>query len=333
MRAIQYIAPGQVGLKNVLNPEPAAGQVLLQISHAGICGSDMTIYSGKHPRAKEPLILGHEFSGVIASPHLIYPQGTLVTVYPHQACGKCAACKRGLRHTCSRLRIIGIDLDGGMADLTVVPADAVVALPDTISGALAAFAEPVSVGVHAVRHGRYRPGDMAVIFGAGGIGLSLAITLRRFGADRLLICEPNEARRSIAAELGFMLGSVEDPLGSVFEFTDGAGSDFVFDCAGHQSVADILPDSVRIGGSVVMVAGYKTPPVFQFQKGMMREFDIRFVRNSTREDFEIACELIQQNLGYEKLLNCILSPEDVQKGFDVPPGALKVLFDFSKGAG
>ena len=330
MRAIRYLAPGKVRLEDVPKPEVHNGQVLLRISHAGICGSDMTIYSGKHPRAKAPLILGHEFSGIISSPHPDYPEGTLVTIYPHQACGHCATCLRGLSHTCSHLRIIGIDQDGGMADWAVVPEEAIYPLPKTVSGALAAFVEPVSIGVHAVRHGKYQSGDNAVIFGAGGIGLSVAITLRRFGADNIMICEPNEARRKIAAELGFALGSVENPLESVLDFSKGEGADFVFDCAGHQSVADVLPDSVRIGGSIIMVAGYKIPPTFQFQKGMMREFDIRFVRNSERKDFSIACDLIQQKLGYEKLLNCVLRPEEVQKGFDVPADALKVLFDFSR---
>lgn len=341
MRAIRYLQPEKVRLDAVNKPEPSPEQVLLRVSHAGICGSDMTIYSGKHPRAKPPLILGHEFSGFIlghefsgfiASHHPHYGEGTLVTVYPHRPCGCCAACLRGLRHTCSRLKIIGIDEDGGMADWAVVPQDAVYALPSGVSGALAAFAEPVSVGVHALRHGKFRLGDSAVIFGAGGIGLSIAITLRAFGAEKLLLCEPNEKRRKIAEELGFALSGKDAPVQSILDFTGGDGADFVLDCAGHQSVADILPDAVRIGGSIIMVAGYKTPPAFNFQKGMMREFDIRFVRNSGRDDFVIACGLIQRGLGYERLLNCVLSPEEARQGFDGPADALKVLFDFSKEA-
>jgi 2-desacetyl-2-hydroxyethyl bacteriochlorophyllide A dehydrogenase len=330
MRAIRYIGPGKVSLDEVQKPEPTPELVLLRVLSAGICGSDITIYGGKHPRAQAPLILGHEFSGHIASAHPNYSEGTLVSVYPHRACGCCDTCFRGLHHTCSQLRIIGIDVDGGMADWAVVPQDAVYALPEGISDPLAAFVEPVSVGVHAVRHGGYIPGDSAIVFGAGGIGLPLAITLRRFGADKLLLCEPNATRRGIAADLGFTLADSTDPLGSILDFSNGKGADFVLDCAGHQSVADMLPDSVRIGGTVIMVAGYKTPPVFNFQKGMMRELDILFIRNSGREDFTIACDLVQQELGYERLLNCVLSPEDVQQGFDIPTGALKVLFDFSE---
>ena len=328
MKAIEYLAPGKVGLVDVAQPTPAQGEVLLRISHAGICGSDMTIYNGKHPRAKAPLILGHEFSGRIASPHPQYPEGTLVTVYPHRACGVCPTCARGLQHTCANLKIIGIDKDGGMAEWAVVPQDAVYALAPHVSGALAAFTEPVSIGVHAMRHAKYLPGSSVVIFGAGGIGLSTAITLRHFGADRLLLCEPNPARRKLAEELGFLLADASSPLDSVREFTRGEGADFVLDCAGHPAVAVTLPDAVRIGGTIIMIAGYKTPPAFNFQKGMMREFDIRFVRNSAQDDFEIACDLVGKNLGYEKLLGCVLPPEEVQKGFDGPAGALKVLFDF-----
>ena len=93
-------------------------------------------------------------------------------------------------------------------------------------------------------------------------------------------------------------------------------------------MADILPDTVRIGGCIVIVAGYKVPPVMDFQKGMFREFSIQFVRNCTPDDFETASRIIDEN--YEKILNCFLPVKDARKGFDVPKGAYKVIFQIGE---
>ena len=104
------------------------------------------------------------------------------------------------------------------------------------------------------------------------------------------------------------------------------GADYVYDCAGVQPVADLLPDVVKINGRIVVVAGYKVPPVINFQKGMFREFDIQFVRNCTRQDFEIATDLVGRGLGYEKLLNYTLPLSRGEEGFAPPPSACKVMF-------
>ncbi|MDL2220544.1 alcohol dehydrogenase catalytic domain-containing protein [Eubacteriales bacterium OttesenSCG-928-N14] len=329
MKAIVYRGENQVALQDVAEIVPKKDWCLIRVSHAGICGSDMTIYQGKHPRAKAPLIPGHEFSGYLCSPHPGIEEGKLVTVFPYIHCGQCEPCRKGNYHVCANLRLIGIDLDGGMAEYVQVPCSMVQEVPQGISPALAAFIEPVGISVHAARQGGYLPGENALIFGAGAIGLATAITLTHFGAGRITVVEPNEDRLQLARQMGFdVLQSDENTLDEIYRRTDGNGEEFVFDCAGHQSVIDILPDAVAINGAIIMVAGYKTPPRMNFQKGMFREFALRFVRNCTRRDFEIATRLIADDPRYGKLLNCILQPQQVQQGFDVPNGAYKVLFTF-----
>lgn len=330
MKAIVYEGPGRVALEQKPVPRPLPGWTLVRVEYAGVCGSDMTIYSGKHPRATPPLILGHEFSGRVASPHPELAEGTLVSVYPHLGCGHCDACRRGLSYTCENLRIIGIDRDGGMAEYAAAPDDALYAAPEGISPRLAAFVEPISIGVHAARRGGYRPGDSVVLFGAGGIGLATALTLRHFGADRVLICEPQEERLALAREMGFdtLRSDGPEPGAEIARKIGPRGADFVFDCAGHPSVIDLMPDVVRIGGTIVVVAGYREPPAMNFQKGMFREFRVQFVRNSARDDFETALRLAAADPLYGRLPNCVLPPEQVSEGFHKPAGALKVLFDF-----
>lgn len=327
MKAIVFTGIEQVEVKDIPIPEVRDGWTLIKVCYAGICGSDMTIFHGKHPRAKAPLVLGHEFCGYVASKHPQYPEGTLVSVYPFLSCGTCSACREGFSNACHTSRVVGIDRDGGMAEYALVPEDSLFPVPKGLPTQLGAYIEPIAISVHAARRGRYLPGDSVVIFGAGGIGMATAITLRRFGADNMVICEPDTGRLALAKSLGFQtIHSDANTLDHIMEFTNGSGADYVFDCAGHPSVIDILPDSVKVGGQIVMVAGYKTPPAMNFQKGMFREFAIQFIRNSTRKDFGIACRLASENLGYDKLLNCILPMEEAAKGFSSPAGAIKVMF-------
>lgn len=327
MRAIVYEGPGLVACKEVPMVEPRQGWTLLRVAYAGVCGSDMTIYSGKHPRAKAPLVLGHEFSGYVASFHPQYEEGTLVTVFPYLPCRKCERCSAGQYHVCKSLKLIGIDLDGGMADYVLVPQETLVPVPEGLAPLLGAFIEPIGISVHVARKGGYVPGASALVFGAGAIGLSTAITLRAFGAQQVIISEPMEARRALARSMGFdVLEAGSDIVSQVDERTDGNGAQFVFDCAGAQPVVDLLPDVVRINGSIIIVAGYKQAPAMNFQKGMFREFDIRFVRNCTWEDFAIAARLAGKGLGYDRLLNYAIPLEQVEQGFHPSGDVYKVMF-------
>ena len=327
MKALVYEGTNRVMFQEVPMIRPREGWTLIQVAYAGICGSDVTILKGKHPRAKAPLIMGHEFSGTIASDHPRYPRGTLVTAFPYLPCGICERCRNGQFHVCESLKLIGIDLDGGMAEYVQVPDEMICPVPEGIDPQTAAFIEPIGISVHAARKGGYRPGDSVLVFGAGGIGLSVAITLRSFGAEKLMMCEPNPLRRAMAEDLGFeVLDPESDIIKQVYDRTDGMGDDYVYECAGVQPVAELLPDAVKINGRIVVVAGYKTPPVMNFQKGMFREFEIRFVRNCTRQDFTIATGLAGRRLGYEKLLNYTLPLSQGEKGFAPPPSACKVMF-------
>ncbi len=330
MKAIVFEGPKQLAVRDIPIPALRPGWTLVRVSHAGICGSDQTILAGRHPRARAPLVLGHEISGTVASPHPTLPEGTLVAVYPFIACGTCERCRVGQFHVCKTLKVIGIDLDGGMAEYILVPETHLVPVQAGIPPQLAAYIEPIAISVHAARQGNYKPGDPAIVFGAGGIGLSVAITLRHFGAKQIIVCERDPARLDLARSMGFdTVESSPDTLKQLYDRTNGDGAEFVFDCAGHQSVIDILPDAVKINGTIVLVAGYKIPPQMDFQKGMFREFDIRFVRNSARRDFEIAGSLAAQDPDYGRLLNCILPIDEARRGFDVPAGAIKVMFSMT----
>lgn len=334
MKAILFEGPDKVALRDVPEPALKDGYAKIKVAYAGICGGDLNIYHGTHPRAKAPLIMGHELSGTIEGGHPTLAPGTPVTVNPLICCGRCEPCKTGNEHVCETLRLLGIDSDGAMGEYMLAPIERIIPLPDGVDLRTGALIEPIAVTVHTVRDTGYVPGDSAVIFGAGTIGLCLALTLRSFGCTKLTVVETNDFRRKLAAKMGFDTVNPADGnvVAAIKSRTNGSGADNVYDCAGHQSVADVLFDVVKVRGTIVIVAGYKKKPELNLIQGMFKEFKILFVRVYRDKDFRIAGELILADDNFKMLLTHDLAPEQVQEGFDLmlAPGttAIKVLYNF-----
>ena len=171
MQAIRWIAKDEFAVEDVPVPVPGPNEALIKVSSIGICGSDLTILSGKHPRAKTPLILGHEFSGVIETLPAGYSgalkKGMRVTVEPLLNCGVCKVCLSGNGHVCGTLKLLGVETDGAFAEYVKAPIKKIFPLPDSISDDEGALFEPLAVGVHTVRLSGLKKGERAVIFGAG----------------------------------------------------------------------------------------------------------------------------------------------------------------------
>ena len=323
MKSIIYKGAGEVVSEEKAVPAPGAGEVLIKVVYAGICGSDMFIYQGTHPRAQAPLVMGHEFSGVIEAGHPTLAKGTPVTVYPLLSCGQCEPCKNGTPHVCNTLKLIGIDCDGGMAEYVKVPADKVVEIPAGLNLKLGAFIEPVAVGVHAVRRSGYKPGDTAVVYGAGPIGLCVAACLSYFGASRVLVIEANPYRLEIARKLGFtpIDAAHDDILAQVKAHTGGLCADYAFDCAAHPSVQNTLMDVIKVRGTAVVVGSYKKPPEVDLLKVEFKELTLIGIRVYERRDFD-------GTIDFEQILT-VSAPEQAPQVFqDLLKGtnAIKMLF-------
>ena len=333
MKAIVFEGPQNVQMRMLPRPDIEEGYVVIQTAYAGICGTDLNIFAGSHPRAKAPLVLGHEFSGILASEHPAIPLGTYVTINPLLACGICGACKTGSGHVCETLQLVGIDMDGGMSELVKVPNHCVVQLPSNVPLKRGALSEPVAVAVHAARQGGYKPGDSVAIFGAGTIGLCLAFTLRQFGCMNLTIFETNERRIAKASEFGFH--AVNPIQGNIMKKLNDAtkdnGFDFVFDCAGHPAVLPMITEIIKVKGTVVIVAAYKKPAELNLLQGMFKELSIQFVRVYTPEDFAIALTLLGRSDEMEQIITNVYPPEKAAFGFEEllgQTGAIKILYEF-----
>lgn len=334
MKGIVYTAPKTIEVLDVKIPEPKEGQVLVKVKTAGICGGDLGIYKGLHPRAKAPLVMGHEFCGIVETDGKKFKKGDKVTVNPIISCGHCTPCKTGNAHVCNSLRLIGIDFDGAMSEYVAADEDKLYLVPPTVPTEIGALIEPVAVAVHSLRETGYNPGDNAIVYGCGAIGLSVAMTLKEFGCTNLTLVEADDSRTKQAIALGFDTRDAKtlDLEALKAEKTGGNGFDFVFDCAGVEAVASQLIKASKVRGKIVIVAGYKVPTTFPLNEGMFKEVSFEFVRVYRDKDYEIAVDLVANQPNYGKLVTHILPIEKAQEGFDLVlhpgSGAIKVLFNF-----
>lgn len=335
MRAAILVAPETIEVKDAPLPEvPSEGWSLVRCNYTGLCGTDFSILHGTHPRARFPLIMGHEISGQIErSSAGGPPEGSRVTVEPLISCGVCVACLAGNSHVCTRLELFGIDRPGSLAEYVALPNDRLIPLPDSISELQAALTEPLAVAVHAVSLAKLEPGSIAAVFGAGPIGMLTGLVARHAGAEVIFI-EPGAERLAVAAELGFRTAPADtDPIDFLMDATGGAGADVVFDAAAHPSVAAILPAVTRPKGRIVLVGVYKKPAEINLQQLTFREVEMVGVRVYTRADVERAVQLIAEDaLNLEEFPIRVVPLDDVQKGFDIAMASgrvLKVIVDTS----
>lgn len=254
MKALVYTQPNHVAMHEVDYPSLQDGEVILRITAAGICGSDMHAYHGKDPRRLPGLILGHELAGIVhesASP--LFRPGQRVTANPSIACGVCANCVSGRDNLCLDRGMVGMSRPGAFAQFMAIPARCVIALPDGMSDVAAALTEPAATALHSVNLAmkalsRPLPEARALVIGGGAIGLLTALLLHSYGCRRIALAETNPLRRESAAR--HTAAQVYDPI------NDPARSgqfELVVDAVGAGPTRTLALDSVRPGGTVVHI--------------------------------------------------------------------------------
>jgi (R,R)-butanediol dehydrogenase/meso-butanediol dehydrogenase/diacetyl reductase len=321
MQALVWRGGDLVEAAEVPTPAHAPGWVLVEPAYVGICGTDLHISHGEHPRALPGLVLGHEIVGRLAGATADLQAGTAVFVNPLLSCGTCRACRRNRAQVCERLRLIGIDVDGGAADLVAVPADHLVALPASLDFRRAALIEPVAVAVRAVRRSGLRVGDRAHVVGAGPIGLLVATCARLGGASSVTFSEPAPQRAEAATAFGFDL---------VDDAAQDQSADVVFDCTGHPSVSPTVLRWAAAGGTVVTVGAYPGVVGVNLQEVMFRELTIIGTRVYTSEDVTAAVALVAQAMiDVSRLVTNVLPLQDGAEAITRlrAGGELKVLIE------
>jgi L-iditol 2-dehydrogenase len=248
VRALRLHAPNELRLHEEPDPEPDAGEVLVRVAAVGLCGSDRhwLLEGGIGDAGLErPLVLGHEFAGVVASGPRA---GERVAVDPADPCGRCDLCADGLEHLCARMRFAGHgSTDGALRTLLAWPERLVHPVPDTLTDAQAALAEPLGVALHAFDLAHVRPGAGAGVFGCGPLGLLLVQLLHMAGASPIVATD-TLPHRVAAAE---SLGATHARLAGTASGEDGL--DVAFEVAGDDGAVDEAIDSLRPTGRLVLV--------------------------------------------------------------------------------
>ncbi len=324
----------QVGPAQAAPPGP--GEVRLDVAFCGICGTDLHIFQGHmDQRVHIPQAIGHEMSGWVAELGQGvsgWQVGERVVVRPLAACGECAACQRGHRHICYRLKFLGIDTPGAFQTSWTVPADTLHRIPDGLPLDTAALIEPLAVACHDVRRGEVQPGEHVVVIGGGPIGMLVALVARQAGAQ-VLVSEVNPARLALARELG--LDAVHpqeaDLPALVQERTGGAGADAVFEVSGSQAGAAIMTLLARARGRLVVVAIFAFKPQVDLHRFFWRELSLVGARVYEPQDFDQAIDLAARGvLPLERLISARWPLGGLQSAFEqIESGAdlMKVLID------
>jgi threonine dehydrogenase-like Zn-dependent dehydrogenase len=293
MKAIVWQGPERMTVEEVAEPEPPGrGEVLLRPAAVGICGSEVEGYLGHMGNRTPPLVMGHEFAGVVVatgegvSDEL---EGTRVAVNPLSGCGQCRLCRAGHSNLCRDRRLIGVHSAGAFADLVRVPASDVRPIPDDVPARVGALVEPLANGVHAVRLGLAdEPVERAVVMGAGTIGLVTLQAALLSGIPHVGVVEPQAERRERASSLG-----AHAVYGSEDEAREAAGEDGVdltLDAVGAEATRRLALGVLRPGGTAVCVGLAADETTLGFHDLVRSQHRVQGSYAYTMDDFEQALD-------------------------------------------
>jgi threonine dehydrogenase-like Zn-dependent dehydrogenase len=276
MKALVWTNPREFELQDVQKPTAGAGEVVLQVRYAGICGSDLSGYLGENSLRKPPLIMGHEFTGdVVETGEGVseFQVGDLLVVNPLITCGHCRMCKRGDQQNCMNRTIIGIHHPGAFAEYVKVPASACFHVQDALAGALV---EPLACGIRAAERANVTLGDKVVVFGAGIIGLFSLQAASLRGASQRILVDTNDER----LEKGKLFGATHtlnpkhvDVIESVQEITGGSAQK-VIDAVGLPLTRQQGIAMVERGGRVVFIGLHEDETVIPGNDIVRREIEL-----------------------------------------------------------
>ena len=302
MRALVYTAPRRLEMLELADPVPKAGEVLVRVRAAGVCGSDLHGFLGRSKKRVPPLVLGHEFSGEVVATgdgtSSIEP-GDAVAIYPIVSCGACEHCASQCEHLCSARQVYGLDFHGGLAEVVLAPARCLFRLPRSLSFVEGSLVEPLANAVHVLKRYPAVPGRTGLVYGAGPIGMLCAFVAKQCGAQTVAVVDRNPHRLARMNELGVDLtidGSVEDPVTSVLEWTGGRGVDFAVDAVGTTQCRQNSMACTASGGTILCIGLEEEVCAVDTRSIVTRELDVKGAYAYTRSDFAEALYLLERNV-------------------------------------
>jgi 2-desacetyl-2-hydroxyethyl bacteriochlorophyllide A dehydrogenase len=286
MRQIVLEQPGRFALVDAASPERHVNEALVRVRRVGVCGTDLHAFAGRQPFFTYPRVLGHELGvEVVEAPAngRGIRSGDRCAVEPYLSCGECHACRAGKYNCCERLEVLGVHTDGGMQEIIAVPVDRL-HKSERLSLDQLALVETLGIGAHAVARSGLRPGEEALVVGAGPIGLGV-VQFALAAEGRVRVLETSPERREFVARFGVeTLAAPDDRL-----------ADVVFDATGNASAMEQSLRRVAHGGRLVFVGLVQSPVAIDDPLFHRREMTLFATRNSAG-DFPRIIQMIEQGL-------------------------------------
>ena len=296
MKAMVLRAPCDLGFEDIERPKPRSGEVLVRVTHTGICGTDLKIYDGSVP-VRHPLVMGHEMSGEVVEfgdariPEDRIRVGDRVIIDPCLYCGVCINCREGQTNLCRAGGLVGRDSNGGFADFLLVPLTHIFPLPEEIDSQKAPLIQVLTTCIHAQQFLDIFPGQSVVVVGLGVTGQMHLQLAKSRGASPVIGVTRSAWRRKLANELGadVTFCSGDEAVRGVLEATKSQGADVVIVATGSlPAIGDAI--SMCRPGATLQLFGITTAvegklPFYQLYHKELRIFNSRA---ATAKDFPVA---------------------------------------------
>jgi len=322
MKALIYKGPFHLAIEKRKALTPVGDQVLIQVKACGICGSDIHGYTGKTGRRIAPLVMGHEFSGIIEAtgPDASkFQKGQRITVQPIIYCGKCLNCLSGKTNNCPDKQCLGVmKLDGAMAEQICVSERFVKNIPDSVSFAQGAAVEPLAVAWRAVN--RFKVcGKTVLVVGSGTIGLMVQTLLLAQGAKLVISTDMSDYRLERARKIGVhqtLNPARVDISQEIARITDGEGVDLAIEAVGITHTVNQALNSLKNAGECVLIGNSAKMIEINMQHIVTRELTIVGTYSYTNDDFEKALGLIADDkINIDTIIDSQILMEDAPEIF------------------
>jgi threonine dehydrogenase-like Zn-dependent dehydrogenase len=300
MKALVYVGPEKMEIQDFPAPTPKDGEVLLEVSAAGICGSDIHGFLGHSERRQPGLVMGHETVATIAEVHAGvtgWKASQRVCFNPLVSCRSCPACLAGRQNVCPDWQIFGMDrLHGTYAEYVSVPACQLFSLPESLPEAEAILAEPLAVAIHAFRISIAELPRTMAIFGAGPLGALALVLAKLRGIPQVCMVDVNQQRLEVARRLGANLvidASREDAPLALRQWTQGRGAEHVVEAVGVPATRRAAVAATASGGRLLFLGLAENDSALPWTDMIRKEHAVFTSFAYTPRDFEASVRLLE----------------------------------------
>ena len=339
MKALYITQPGECALREIGEPRPGPGEVLLKPRLIGLCGTDLSTFQGRNPLVSYPRIPGHEIAATVMEVGADVPSewqpGMNVTLYPNTCCGRCASCRRGRINACKFNETFGVQRDGAMKGLFTVPWEKMVK-SNSLTLRELSVVEPLAVGFHAVARGRVASADVVAVIGCGMVGLGALSAAASRGA-RTIAIDVDDGKLNLAKRAGAqdaINSRSEDVHGQLEQWTEGRGPDVVIEAVGLPTTYRMAVEEAAHTGRVVYIGWAKEPISFDTKLFVHKELDILGSRNYL-DEFPAVIEVLRAGkFPVEETISATVpleeAPDALRRWSQSPQAFTKILVDMDR---